>query len=197
MTYKDIEKVNKEMKTTDIKGKQYAEVPQRIQAFRKLYPEGFIRTNIVSLDNGVVVIKAEVGYNEGQGDVILGTGLAYEKEGSTFINKTSYIENCETSAVGRALGMLGIGSETSVASAEEVQNAMVQQKAEEDAKKPISAVMVKAVRNLIEKNGFDETKTCAYYKIAKIEDMTVAQLSDFNARVEKAMKEQKNEGQDK
>ena len=46
------------------------------------------------------------------------------KENSSFINKTSYIENCETSAVGRALGMAGIGIDTAVASAEEVQNAI-------------------------------------------------------------------------
>ena len=59
--------------------------------------------------------------------VILATGLAYEKEGSTFINKTSYIENCETSAWGRALGNLGIGIDTSIASAEEVGNAIKQQ----------------------------------------------------------------------
>lgn len=183
MEYKDIERVNSELKTTDIKGKQYAEVPQRIQAFRKLFPEGFIRTDVISLENGMVVIKAEVG----EGDRILGTGLAYEKEGSTFINKTSYIENCETSAVGRALGMLGIGSETSVASAEEVQNAMVQQ----EASKPITAVMLKAVRNTMEKNGFKEEKICEYFKLTKLEDMTVLQMRQFNDMVEASKKEEK------
>ena len=50
------------------------------------------------------------------------TGVAYENEGSTYINKTSYIENCETSAVGRALGMLGIGIDVSIASADEMIN---------------------------------------------------------------------------
>jgi len=58
---------------------------------------------------------------------ILAVGHAYEKEGSTFINKTSYIENCETSAVGRALGMLGIGIDTSIATAEEVNIAIINQ----------------------------------------------------------------------
>ena len=55
---------------------------------------------------------------------ILATGMAQEKETSSYINKTSYIENCETSAVGRALGMLGIGSDEQMASAEEVANAI-------------------------------------------------------------------------
>lgn len=130
MKYLDLAIVNEQIKTIDVKGKQYSEVAQRINAFRKLYPDGFIRTKILSNDNGVVVMKAEVGINEN----ILATGTAYEREDSSFINKTSYIENCETSAVGRALGMLGIGIETSVASAEEMQNAIENQKiTQEDA----------------------------------------------------------------
>ena len=120
MEYKDIERVNKEMNTTDIKGKDYVEVNQRIKAFRKIYPEGTIETEILKLEGTICVIKATIKIN----DLILGTGIAYENEGSTFINKTSYIENCETSAVGRALGMCGLGIDTSVASAEEVQNAI-------------------------------------------------------------------------
>ena len=58
---------------------------------------------------------------------VLANGLAEEFKGSTFINKTSYVENCETSAWGRALGNLGIGLETSVASADEMQNAIANQ----------------------------------------------------------------------
>lgn len=124
MTYNELVKVNSEIKTTDIKGKNYAEVNERIKAFRKLYPNGTISTEIVSHENGVVIIKAIATDENGS---ILGTGHAYEKEGSTFINKTSYIENAETSAVGRCLGMVGIGIDTSVASYEEVANAIEQQ----------------------------------------------------------------------
>lgn len=134
MKYEDLERVNKEMKTLDVKGKDYVEVNQRIIAFRKLYPEGIIETEIVSLDkdnegNGICVIKATVSSTmttEGT-RCVLGTGIAYEKENSTFINKTSYIENCETSAVGRALGMCGFGIDTSIASAEEVKTAIINQ----------------------------------------------------------------------
>lgn len=42
ITYEDIKKANDAIKTTDIKGKEYAEVNQRIKAFRMVYPEGFI-----------------------------------------------------------------------------------------------------------------------------------------------------------
>lgn len=123
ITFNDIQKANETIKTTDIKGKEYAEVNQRIKAFRMVYPTGTIKTELISNENGICIFKAIVANSE----IILGTGTAYEKEGSSFINKTSYIENCETSAVGRALGMAGFGIDTSVASAEEVANAIEQQ----------------------------------------------------------------------
>ena len=129
--FEDIQRANETIHTTNIKGKEYAEVNQRIKAFRMIYPTGTIRTEMISNENGVCIFKATVGYSLSANDVkceyILGTGTAYEKEDSTFINKTSYIENCETSAVGRALGMAGFGIDTSVASAEEVQNAIANQ----------------------------------------------------------------------
>ena len=127
MTYEDIRKANEAIKTTDIKGKEYAEVPQRVKAFRMLYPTGWIRTEMLANEGEpgkrICIFRAEVGV----GDFPLGTGTAYECEASSFINKTSYIENCETSAVGRALGFAGLGIDTSIASYEEVQNAIQNQ----------------------------------------------------------------------
>ena len=99
--FEDIKKVNETISTIDVKGKNYAEVNQRIKAFRMLYPAGVIETEILSVENGVCIMKATI---KDDNDHILGVGHAYEKENSTFINKTSYIENCETSAVGRAFG---------------------------------------------------------------------------------------------
>ena len=128
-----LEVVNEEITTvpitrTDKNGvvrtKNYAEVAQRIKAFRKLYPEGSIETEIVSLKDGVCLMKAIVKNENG---AVLGTGYAFEKEDSSFINKTSFIENCETSCVGRALGMLGIGIDAGFASYEEVANAQLNQ----------------------------------------------------------------------
>ena len=133
-----MEKANKAIQTTDIKGKDYAEVPQRVKAFRMVYPNGKIETEILSNDKGVVVMKATVSDGEGK---TLSTGFAYEKEGSTVINKTSYIENCETSAVGRALGFCGFGIDNSIASAEEVKNAQANQKPEKKGNFGVSAIM--------------------------------------------------------
>ena len=124
LNWDQIVKANAIIKTTDVKGKEYAEVNQRIKAFRSVCPNGAIVTDMISNADGVCVFRATV-YDEDKN--ILGTGTAYEKETSSFINKTSYIENCETSAVGRALGMCGFGIDTSVASAEEVQNAIKNQ----------------------------------------------------------------------
>ena len=182
ITYEDLQKANESIKTTDIKGKDYAEVNQRIKAFRMVYPTGAIKTEIISLENGICVIRALVGYNnEGRFDgdrtefVVLGTGIAYEKEGSTFINKTSYIENCETSAVGRALGMCGFGIDTSVASAEEVQTAIINQ----DADKPITAEQKKALNTMLKEENIPESYIGELYGVTEIKELTSKKYSNL------------------
>ena len=132
MKYLDIALANEKIKTMDIKGKEYAEVNERIKAFRSICPNGSIATNIESLKDGVVVMSCEVRDENGK---LLGKAYAYEKEDSSFINKTSFIENCCTSCTGRALGYIGIGIDTSVASYEEVANAIANQEiTKEEAK---------------------------------------------------------------
>ena len=113
------------LKTTDIKGKKYVEVNERIKYLRQHFAGYSLLSELVKLENGVCIFKAILLNNEG---VEVANGFAYEKEGSSFINKTSYIENCETSAWGRCLGNFGIGIDTSVASADEVINAIENQK---------------------------------------------------------------------
>ena len=104
----------------DIKGKPYAEVKDRVAAFRMIYPEGTITSKIVELDDKHAVIRAEVLNDRGE---LLATGYASETFGSSNINRTSMLENCETSAVGRALGFLGIGIQGAIASAQEIERA--------------------------------------------------------------------------
>ena len=117
--------VNARMKPRNIKGKEYIEVNQRILGFWELYPDGRIVTTKTHDDGDRCDFRAEVYV----GDVLKATGHAYELKSASMVNKTSYVENCETSAVGRALGMLGIGSTESIASAEEVEAAIAQQEA--------------------------------------------------------------------
>ena len=166
MTYEDLQKANESIKATKLENKKtgekigdYVEVNQRIKAFRMLYPEGTIETEMLSNENGVCVFKASIyipDYDENKFNqrLLLGTGTAYEKENSTFINKTSYIENCETSAVGRALAMCGIGIDTSVASAEEVQNAIENQEIIDLQYEKTKVARVRATFFRIKKNVF-------------------------------------------
>lgn len=180
MTYLELQNANAAIKTTDIKGKAYAEVPQRIKVFRCLFPEGFIRTELVSDDAGRCVFKASVGYYTEYGERILGTGTAYEKESSSFINKTSYIENCETSAVGRALAMCGIGIDMSVASAEEVQNAMINQ--------AITKQEANVLVGLCNEKNVNIPKLLAMYKVETPEALTGAQYADILRKFKEADK---------
>ena len=177
MTFEDIQRANEHIRTTDIKGKDYAEVNQRIKAFRMVYPEGFIRTELIRLtDDGMCIFKARCGCyieskryeNVGLEEIILGEGTAYEKEDSSFINKTSYIENCETSAVGRALGMCGFGIDTSICSADELGNALAQQEANE----PITEAQVQNVLKLAKEKGSEIADICKYFKVNELSDMT-------------------------
>ena len=106
----------------------YVQVNERVEKFYEKYPQGSIQTEIVHLKDGMVIFKAYA-YRDKE-DTKPCIGHAYEKEGSSFINKSSYIENCETSAVGRALAMMGFEIKKSIASREEVANAQLQQTAE-------------------------------------------------------------------
>lgn len=132
--------VNDRLTRTNIKGRQYIDVAQRIQGFWELYPQGRIVTEMVADDGKRCVFKAEA-YDMAEGGAgLLATGHAYEVNSGRGVNATSYIENCETSAVGRALGMLGIGSTDSIASADEVMNAQQRQaQAVKTAQKPAPA----------------------------------------------------------
>lgn len=125
ITYDKIKDVNERVSRVELRnGKHYAMVSARVQAFRELEPNGSITTDIISMTDDMCVIRATIADGDGK---ILATGHAYERESNGQINRTSYIENCETSAVGRALGMIGIGSEESMASAEEMVQALYQQ----------------------------------------------------------------------
>ena len=117
-----------QFKKTNIKGKDYVEVNQRVIAFRRLSEyKGFsLETELVAVDAETCIVKAII--KSPMGDIVA-TGYAQEDKASSNINRTSYVENCETSAVGRALGFLGIGIETSIATADEVSMAIAKQDA--------------------------------------------------------------------
>lgn len=178
--YEDIEKANQSLKSTTLKKKDgrkvgdYVEVNQRIKAFRQVYPMGTITTKIISLENGVVLMQATALDDEGK---TLATGYASEKENSSFINSTSFIENCETSAIGRALGFCGFGIDSSVASAEEVENAMLNQGNQGNHERKASPKQVALLSNIYK--GENLEKLLKYNNIEKIEDLSLTKASEL------------------
>tara|TARA_Y100000114_G_scaffold4943_1_gene4116 strand:+ start:1852 stop:2364 length:513 start_codon:yes stop_codon:yes gene_type:complete len=131
---------NYKFKTTNIRGKQYVEVNERIKFFRQEdeYKNWTISTEFTALDSEMCVCKCIIA------DVnqrVIATGHAHEERSASHINKTSYVENCETSAIGRALAMMGIGIDTSIASANEVEDAIAKQ----ESSARVDNIMDKAV----------------------------------------------------
>ena len=125
---------NYKFKTTNIRGKQYVEVNERIKFFRQeeQYKNWAINTEFPMLTTDEALCRCTITDRDG---MVVAVGHAHEVKAASNINKTSYVENCETSAVGRALAMLGIGIDVSIASANEVETAIEQQEEKPAPKK--------------------------------------------------------------
>lgn len=108
-----------------IHGKEYLTVARRINDFREKHPDYGVHTEILSIDESTVVCRAIITDANGRQ---VSSGIAEEHRRASKINQTSATENCETSAVGRALAFLGMAG-TEIASADEVAGAIAQQNA--------------------------------------------------------------------
>jgi hypothetical protein len=111
------------MQRVNIKGKMYATVASRVDAFRKHFPTATISTHLIHDDEVRVVVEAKITV----AGTLLGTGMAEEQRGKGLINTTSALENAETSAIGRSLASIGLGGSSEYASSFEVENAISQQ----------------------------------------------------------------------
>lgn len=127
-----------------IHNKEYHTVAERIHLLngllQKQEKEYSLNTEIISWDKGVVIMKATLTIITGE-SVSTYTGHAYEVEDSSQINKTSALENCETSAIGRALSAAGYGGGNEYASANEVENAIHKQKFNPMTKKQAETII--------------------------------------------------------
>ena len=119
------------MKAVNIKGKDYITVNERLKHFRseEVFTNWAIIETIEKLNDNEGVFKVEILNDHGN---IMATAHAQEYRDSSYINKTSFLENGFTSALGRALGYLGIGIDASIATADEVTNAVNNQDKKED-----------------------------------------------------------------
>lgn len=135
------------LKTINIKGKKYVEVNERLKYFRSNYPNHSLLSEITHIDSEMVVVRTQIIDPE---DRILASGHAHEEKSASFINKTSYVENCETSSWGRCLANFGIGIDESVASANEVDIAIKKQNIKSTTKKmtiEIYQAMMKSIKD--------------------------------------------------
>ncbi len=166
-----------QFKTTNIKGKEYVEVNQRIKYFRESgqYEGWSLTSDVYHLDEASCVIKASVLNDKGE---IVATGFAQEDKSSSYINKTSYVENCETSAWGRALANLGIGIDTSIASSNEVSMAISKQ-----GSKPKAAVKAATKVSLLELTDEIKEKMINAVKAGK-KDAVVKALDKYELTAE-------------
>lgn len=155
--------VNSRINTTNIKGKEYAEVNQRILAFWELFPNGRIYTDPQTTENRCDCV-CEV-YRDISDTYPAATGHAFEVK-SGAINSTSYVENCETSAIGRALGILGIGATQAIASKEELENALALQnvnpKPQVEPQKRDNSELNQLTKQLAEKMGLKVSDAARY-----------------------------------
>lgn len=170
MEFSKIQALNKDLKYTNIKGKNYIQVNQRVLAFRELYPNGRIITEIVKLaesEGMSVIVKASI-YD---GEALIATGHAFENPGKNKnINTFSALENCETSAVGRALGFLGIGATDSIASLEEIQaNGEPAESIQQDEPVMITPEHLATISKLYQ--GESLNKLLDYFKISSLEQL--------------------------
>ena len=141
-----------------IHNKKYYTVAERIDLLNELLHKQektySLTTELISWENEVVIMKATLTINsyknECASDSCTYTGHAYEKEDSSQINRTSALENCETSAIGRALSAAGFGGGNEYASANEVENAIHQQKFNPMTKKQAEVLLKLSEHEAIE-----------------------------------------------
>lgn len=136
----------------------YEPVEERLKRFWEVFPKGRVHTTLLSHDDKRVVVKAFL-YRETDEHNPVSTGHAEEIVGSTPVNKTSAVENCETSAIGRALANANFASR-SRASREEMDKVNRQQEASDE---PAVARAKDALLSLCHDNKLDTSKVAAEF----------------------------------
>ena len=157
-----------------IGNKEYMQVNERIAEFRtnEKYSGYTLTTEILEHQDGFIMMKAIV---KDATDRVIADGIAYEvneADGMNKINLTSYIENCQTSAWGRALGNLGIGVDVSIASADEVKNAVQRQERVTETKQVVNTTQEKQFEK-IWWDGQSPLKQFDHFMVGDLEYITM------------------------
>ena len=190
-SYEELANVNSKIKTMPLGKKEYAPVHERIKAFRTLEPDGDINTEIIAQDEKTITIRATIYASDGRR---LATGHAHEEKGKGMVNSTSHVENCETSAVGRALANLGIGIDAAFTSADEMAEAINRQHEEiaQAMEKPDAKINKKQVQSVMDQcavDGVSIKQICDLMGVEAVTDLTFPQYwaltNNWSEKVEK------------
>ena len=186
VSYEQIKKANDKIETIKLGAKGYAQVNERVKAYRKVYPTGSLTSEIEEIRDDYVRIKATATDEDGR---VIATGTASEKltgnDKKDYINISSMIENCETSAYGRCLGFAGFGVDTSISSVEDMERVKEKNKVfeiydkmyirEEEAQRVIKV----AIGDLMRKMGVVKASLASIVEKelwTTLEEMTTHQL---------------------
>ena len=183
---------------------QYETVDSRIAKFYEQFKNGRIITELVAYSDNQFIVKAYA-YRDSVDEKPAATGFAEEKVGSNPVNRTSALENCETSAIGRCLANLNFAPKGARPSVEEMQKAsrqdpnskplivaggpMARAKAT-DKQVGFAKSMIQEIASRLEFSVEDVTRwACENYSVATIEDLSMKQISHFIADVSNMKKQ--------
>lgn len=181
----------------NIHGKEYVLVNERLEEFLAENPKATIETVIAKQDSimdtatgdpcNQYIVHAKIIPNPLQEPEVYYTGYAEERDNNGFINKTSALENAETSAIGRALAFAGYGSAQSIASADEVIRAQQVQKEIQPTTTALDK-LDKAMNQCAKQNLIDDKAILQYRKKREV-GMTKKQVETGQTYFDKLLAE--------
>jgi hypothetical protein len=161
----------------------YETVAQRLVRWWTEYPDGRIITSIHHYDGSTIIMRAECYNND---DRLIATGYAEEVFGNSPVNKTSFLENCETSAIGRAISNSRIGHTGERASSTEMEkvNRVNSEPARPDTHGSATPKQIGFLKSLARGKGWDDLQLLDYiHRALNVDDVVVETLTSGQCRV--------------
>jgi len=154
----------------------YETVAQRLVRWWAEFPDGRIITSIHHYDGSTIIMRAECYNND---DRLIATGDAEEVFGNSPVNKTSFLENCETSAIGRAISNSRIGHTGERASVSEMEKVnRVNSTPRPDSHGSATPKQIGFLKSLARGKGWDDVHLLEYiHRLLQVDDVVVETLT--------------------
>ena len=157
----------------------YETVAQRLERFWTAYPHGQIITNMMHYDGSTVIFRCESFDDDGR---LLSTGWAHEEYGNSPVNKTSFLENCCTSAIGRCISNGPLGHTGERASSEEMAKVNRINSAPAQTNGYATPKQIGFMKSLQRGKGWDDLQLLEYiHKALGVNDVVVETLTGVQA----------------